>query len=128
MSKSYIPKTFPEKCILLGGGQLMNQLMIVNVLEINEVSHPFKDKETEKVLQAKVEERKFNGNIEISEPYLLSYSLYPLKDEYKYFPLDTYIVNFDGTAKGKYTGYETKQKTKVQELNNETYRTRISKP
>lgn len=106
-----IPKELqglPRKMVLLGGGQFANQFIIVNVLEVHEAEHPLRAKEGEKVLQAKVEERRYSG-IEIFEPYLWSYHLHELNEKYADAPLDTYVAGFDGTAQGNYTKYILKR-------------------
>jgi hypothetical protein len=103
----WVPTKFPEKAVLLGGGQFANQFIIVNVLSVKESEHPMRGHEGEKIPQATVEERRYNG-VEIFEPYLMSYHLYPLADEYKDVPLDTYLSNFQNEAVGKYTNYVMK--------------------
>lgn len=101
MTEQYIPKSFPEKAILLGGGQFMNQFMVVNVLSVKDSPHPLRD-HNETVPQATVEERQYSG-IETFEPYLWSYHLAPLNQKYADIPLDTYIADFQGGAQGQYT-------------------------
>ena len=81
---------------------LKNEFDIVNVLEVGYAQHPFRGHEKEKVMRAKVEERRYKG-VEISEPYLLMYSLYPLSDRAADLPLDHYRANFDGSLDGHYT-------------------------
>jgi hypothetical protein len=103
MRKEYIPKTFPEKCLLLGGGMGMNQFIVVNVLDVKEVKdHPFPELNNQKVLQATVEERDYNG-VATFNPYLVMYHLYPLAETYKDIPLDKYLLDFKGGATGHYT-------------------------
>jgi len=100
---NYIPKSFPEKCALFGGGQFVNRAMIVNVLSVKETQHPMIGHENETVLEATCEERGQDG-IRIFEPYLLSYWLSPLPNELKGVPLDTYTMNGNGKSTGEHTG------------------------
>lgn len=106
MNASYTPKSFPEKAMLLGGGQLFNQFMVVNVLAIETVPNPT-GKKGETALQATVEEQTYDG-IKGFTPYLLSYALYPLDKKYANTPLDTYSVDSD-KATGQHTGYILKR-------------------
>ena len=117
-NKTYIPKTFPEKCVLLGGGMFANYFMVVNVLSVKEVPHFLQGHENETVPQVTVEQRKYDGSIEIFTPYLWSYYLAPLNPKYKDIPLDTYIADFQGGAEGRDTKYVLKNENK--EVNNET--------
>lgn len=98
-----IPKSLqnlPQKMMLTGGGMCANEFLLVNVLEVHEAIFPSPEHKT--VLQAKVEERHYSG-IEIFEPYLECYKLYPINDKAKQAPLDTYLAQSDGTATGHYT-------------------------
>jgi len=103
-NKSYIPKTFPEKCVLLGGGMFANYFMVVNVLGVKKVPHFLRDKPNETVLQATVEQREYD-DIRIFNPYLWSYHLHQLNPKHKDIPVDTYVADFQGGAEGKYTKY-----------------------
>lgn len=110
MVKEYIPKSFPEKAMLIGGGMFANQFLIVNVLDVKQVNnHPFKEFEGKEIPQAIVQERKYNG-IEIFEPYLVMYHLYPLAEQYKDLPIDEYFLDFKGGATGHYTKHYIKGK------------------
>ena len=92
-------QNLPKKMVLAGGGMFTNQFILVNVLEVHEAEFPLGNKPC---LQAKVEENSYSG-IKVSEPYLVSYHLYPLNPKYTKAPLDTYRDNMNGTAEGQYT-------------------------
>lgn len=105
LNKNDMAKYFdnlPRKMVLTGGGMFANELIIVNVLKVGYADHPMRGHDGEKVMQATVEERRYNG-IENFEPYLLMYNLSPINDKYADIPIDTYRDNLNGTLTGRYT-------------------------
>jgi len=83
----------PGKKLLLGGGQLGNQFMIVDLKEIRKAENPPVDCQ----FQAIVNQRQWDGSIEEFTPWLWSWYLAELPKELSRKPIGEYRLNFDGS-------------------------------